>query len=146
MINASRVLAIAARSGRLINAGECAAPATSAPFSAAEGAGASTSTDAGTAAASQATAAPTQQKRDLWARKGKGGGGKGMRIVQTPDEFLSYQWEIEDPDYLLGVLEVWALALKKPPLTLEELLDRLAKTTPSFSETVLAFSRGRASR
>lgn len=66
--------------------------------------------------------------------------------LQTPDEFLSYQWEIEDPDYLLGVLEDWALALKKPPLTLEELLDRLAKTTPSFSETVLAFSRGRASR
>jgi predicted nucleic acid-binding protein len=66
--------------------------------------------------------------------------------VQTPDEFLSYQWEIEDPDYLLGVLENWASALRSPPLALEELLEKLSSTTPNFSETVLAFSRERASR
>ncbi len=66
--------------------------------------------------------------------------------LQTPDEFLCYQWELEDPDYLLGVLEDWASVLKNPPLTLEDLLGRLAKITPNFSETVLVFSQDRSYR
>ena len=66
--------------------------------------------------------------------------------VQTPDEFLRYQWEIGDPDYLLGVLEEWASVLRSPPLTLEELLEKLSSAAPNFSETVLAFSRERATR
>src|SRR5215207_3674618 len=61
--------------------------------------------------------------------------------VQTPDEFLSYQWEIEDPDYLLKVFEDWASHLKTPPLTLEELLGRLARVVPNFSEMVLEAAR-----
>lgn len=63
--------------------------------------------------------------------------------VQTPDEFLSYQWEIEDPDYLLAILEAWAANLKKPPLTLEELLVRLGRVVPRFSETALKVVRER---
>lgn len=65
--------------------------------------------------------------------------------VQTPDEFLSYQWEMEDPDYLLAVLEAWAVNLKKPPLTLEELLTTLARVVPSFSEKALEVVRERQS-
>jgi predicted nucleic acid-binding protein len=65
--------------------------------------------------------------------------------VQTPDEFLNYQWEIGDPDYLLGVVEEWASVLRSPPLALEELLEKLSSAAPTFSKTVLAFSRQRAS-
>jgi predicted nucleic acid-binding protein len=66
--------------------------------------------------------------------------------VQDPDEFLSYQWEIEDPDYLLNVFEDWASHLKMPPLTLEELLGRLARIVPNFSEMALEAAREKASR
>lgn len=66
--------------------------------------------------------------------------------VQTPDEFLRYQWEIEDPDYLLAVLETWAASLKKPPLTSEELLVTLGRVVPRFSETALQLVRERQQR
>jgi len=64
--------------------------------------------------------------------------------VQTPDEFLRYQWGIGDPDFLLGVFEDWASHLKNPPLALEELLERLARVAPNFGETVLGAARERA--
>ena len=64
--------------------------------------------------------------------------------VQTPDEFLRYQWEIGDPDFLLAVFEDWASHLKNPPLALEELLKRLARVVPNFGETVLGAARERA--
>jgi hypothetical protein len=57
--------------------------------------------------------------------------------VQTPDEFLQYQWGIGDPDFLLGVFEDWASHLTNPPLALEELLERLARVAPQFSELAL---------
>jgi hypothetical protein len=47
--------------------------------------------------------------------------------VQAPDEFLQYQWEIGDPDFLLGVFDDWASHLTNPPLALEKLLQRLAR-------------------
>jgi hypothetical protein len=47
--------------------------------------------------------------------------------VQTPDEFLQYQWEIGDPDFLLGVFDDWTSQLTNPPLAVEELLERLAR-------------------
>ena len=53
--------------------------------------------------------------------------------VQTPDEFLQYQWEIGDPDFLLGVFGDWASHLTNPPLALEELLERLARASPRTS-------------
>ena len=65
--------------------------------------------------------------------------------VQTPDEFLRYQWEIGDPDFLLGVFDDWASQLKSPPLTLEELLERLARVAPNFSEMALEAARRRDS-
>lgn len=66
--------------------------------------------------------------------------------VQTPDEFLRYQWEMEDPDYLLAVLETWAANLKKPSLTSEELLVTLGRVVPKFSETALELVRERQQR
>lgn len=66
--------------------------------------------------------------------------------VQTPDEFLCYQWELEDTDHLLDVLEGWASRLKGPPLTLEELLETLARAVPKFSEGALESARERTSR
>ena len=65
--------------------------------------------------------------------------------VQTPDEFLRYQWEIGDPDFLLGVFDDWASQLKSPPLSLEELLERLARVAPNFSEMALEAARRRDS-
>ena len=61
--------------------------------------------------------------------------------VQTPDEFLQYQWEIGNPDFLLEVFEDWASHLKNPPLTLEELLERLARVAPNFGEMALEAAR-----
>jgi predicted nucleic acid-binding protein len=65
--------------------------------------------------------------------------------VQTPDEFLRYQWEIGDPDFLLGVFEDWASHLKNPPLALEELLEMLARVAPNFGEMALGAARRRDS-
>lgn len=64
--------------------------------------------------------------------------------VQPPDDFLCYQWDLENPEYLVTILERWASGLENPPYTLEALLeDRLAKSAPKFSETVLQFVRSR---
>ena len=64
--------------------------------------------------------------------------------AQTPDEFLRHQWEIGDPDFLLGVFEDWASHLKSPPLSIEELLARLARVVPNFGEMALGAARERA--
>jgi predicted nucleic acid-binding protein len=64
--------------------------------------------------------------------------------VQPPDDFLCYQWELRSPEYLTMILEGWASSLSNPPYTLEALLEeRLAKSAPKFSETVLQFVRSR---
>ena len=60
--------------------------------------------------------------------------------VQPPDEFLCYQWELEDPSLIVGILEDWASALRSPPLGLYELLEILARSAPKFSETVRRFA------
>ncbi len=62
--------------------------------------------------------------------------------VQRPDDFLCYQWNLEDPDLLTKIMDRWAAQLSKPPLTLEQLLEEhLARSVPKFSETVLQFLR-----
>ncbi len=64
--------------------------------------------------------------------------------VQSPDKFFCYQWEVRSPEYLTAILEQWASTLSNPPFTLEALLEeRLAKSAPKFSETVLTFVRSR---
>lgn len=63
--------------------------------------------------------------------------------VRGPDDFLCYQWDLEDREFLTSVLERWASGLAKPPLTLERLLEeRLARSAPEFSATVLRHIRG----
>ncbi|HYN44931.1 MAG TPA: hypothetical protein VER35_02940, partial [Candidatus Limnocylindrales bacterium] len=48
-----------------------------------------------------------------------------------PDRFLSALLE-ENPSALLDVLEKQAARFGKPPLSLQELLDGLARQTPRF--------------
>lgn len=58
--------------------------------------------------------------------------------VQGADQFLCYQWDVEDPDDVVGVLEHWARQLDHPPYTLRDLLQKvLSKQVPCFSQTVL---------
>jgi hypothetical protein len=58
--------------------------------------------------------------------------------VQGADQFLCYQWDVEDPDDVVGVLEHWARQLGHPPYTLRDLLQKvLSKQVPCFSQTVL---------
>jgi predicted nucleic acid-binding protein len=65
--------------------------------------------------------------------------------VEPPDDFLCHQWALRSPEYLTELLERWASGLSSPPYTLEALLEeRLMKTAPKFSETVLKFVRSRA--
>ncbi len=65
--------------------------------------------------------------------------------VQPPDDFLCYQWELRNPEYLTHILEGWASDLTNPPISLETLLEEhLHRRVPRFSETVLEFVRSRA--
>ena len=58
--------------------------------------------------------------------------------VQEPDNFLCHQYDVRDPEYLMGVLEHWASRLRKPPLTVEKLVRMyLARSAPKFSMKVL---------
>lgn len=58
--------------------------------------------------------------------------------VQEADEFLCYQWDVEDPDDVVRVLEHWAQQFNHPPNTLQDLLQQvLNKQVPRFSQTVL---------
>jgi hypothetical protein len=52
---------------------------------------------------------------------------------------------VGNPDFLLEVFEDWASHLKNPPLTLEELLERLARVAPNFGEMALEAARRRDS-
>lgn len=60
--------------------------------------------------------------------------------VQGADQFLCYQWDVEDPDDVVAVLEHWARQLNNPPLTPEDLLRQvLSKQVPRFSQTALDY-------
>jgi predicted nucleic acid-binding protein len=65
--------------------------------------------------------------------------------VQRPDDFLCHQYDVRDPEYLMEVLEHWAAQLRKPPLTVEELVGvHLARSAPKFGKKVLKFAQSRA--
>lgn len=57
--------------------------------------------------------------------------------IQKPDEFMCDLWNAHDAGHLLSAIEDWASHLKTPPLTTEELLEKLAGTVPRFSRLVL---------
>lgn len=60
--------------------------------------------------------------------------------VQGADQFLCYQWDVEDPDDVVAVLDHWTRQLNDPPFTLEDLLRQvLSKQVPDFSQTVLNY-------
>lgn len=60
--------------------------------------------------------------------------------VQRADQFLCYQWDVGDPDDVVGVLEHWAHQLDEPSYTTQDLLQRvLSKQVPNFSQTVLDY-------
>ena len=65
--------------------------------------------------------------------------------VQEADQFLCYQWDVEDPDDVVAVLEHWAAQLESPPYTLPDLLQKmLSKQVPNFGQTVLDYLEARA--
>lgn len=55
--------------------------------------------------------------------------------AQTTDEFLCNLHNL-DPQRVVDLLEEQAVALKNPPHTFEQLLNRLAKLVPNFVEAV----------
>ena len=60
--------------------------------------------------------------------------------VQKADQFLCYQWDVEDPDDVVAILGHWAAQLNSPPYTLQDLLEKvLSKQVPDFSQTVLDY-------
>jgi predicted nucleic acid-binding protein len=64
--------------------------------------------------------------------------------VQRPDDFLCHQYDVRDPEYLMGVLEHWAAQLRHPPRTVEELVGLdLARSAPKFCKKVLQFAQSR---
>jgi predicted nucleic acid-binding protein len=60
--------------------------------------------------------------------------------AQSPDEFLCNLFDL-DGDGLAEILKEQAAALKRPPVSFEELLDGLAKTVPQFVAAVHAHLR-----
>ena len=62
-------------------------------------------------------------------------------LVQTADEFLVHQWWL-DPQGVDEVLAEMADATRRPPLTVEQVLDSLARSAPEF----VALVRDQASR
>lgn len=62
-------------------------------------------------------------------------------LVQTADEFLVHQWWL-DPPGVHGLLAEMADATRRPPLTVEQVLDSLARSAPEF----VALVRDQASR
>lgn len=57
--------------------------------------------------------------------------------AQSPDRFLIDLFAI-DPDGMVTVIEEQATALKRPPVTFDELLHGLAKSAPAFVNTLRA--------
>lgn len=64
--------------------------------------------------------------------------------VQPPDDFLCYQFDLEDPEQVMSILKHWASSLAHPPLSLEELLDVMARQTPDFAHMARQFHRNEA--
>ncbi len=62
-------------------------------------------------------------------------------VVQTADEFLIHQWWL-DPQGVTEALTAMAEATRRPPLTVEQVLDSLARSAPEF----VALVRVQASR
>jgi predicted nucleic acid-binding protein len=56
-------------------------------------------------------------------------------LVQHPDEFLVHQWWL-DPTVVFAELEDMARATSRPSLTLDEILEGLARIAPSFAAVV----------
>jgi hypothetical protein len=57
--------------------------------------------------------------------------------AQHPDNFLCYQWEL-DEEAMMDAVEQWVADLWNPPLTLEQLLQKLEFHTPRFCDMVRA--------
>lgn len=53
--------------------------------------------------------------------------------LQTPDEFACHTWSLA-PHIVADVLKEQALALKDPPMRLEQLLKVLARSLPKFAK------------
>lgn len=51
--------------------------------------------------------------------------------VQTPDEFLVHAFHL-DPDLIVEVLEMQAADKQSPPMDLNDLLEALTRTAPTF--------------
>jgi predicted nucleic acid-binding protein len=65
--------------------------------------------------------------------------------AQSPDEFLCNLFDLE-PDGMLTRLTDQAASMKRPPITLEQLLVALAKTVPDFVEAVRRGAAGPSGR
>lgn len=57
--------------------------------------------------------------------------------AQSPDDFLLHLFDLE-PFSMLQLLQNQAAALKRPPVTLNDLLTGLGKTAPLFESAVRA--------
>jgi hypothetical protein len=55
----------------------------------------------------------------------------------SPDTFLGNLFSV-DPDGVVDLLRRQAADLDRPPMTLGELVDRLARSAPAFSKRVRA--------
>lgn len=56
-------------------------------------------------------------------------------VAQTADDFLIHQWWL-DPSGVLRAIEEQAAALKRPPLTTADLVERLERVAPTFARLV----------
>jgi predicted nucleic acid-binding protein len=55
--------------------------------------------------------------------------------AQHPDEFLCNQWDL-DEEAVAEAIERWQGCLSRPPLTIEQLLERLGRHAPTFCQLV----------
>jgi predicted nucleic acid-binding protein len=55
--------------------------------------------------------------------------------AQHPDEFLCNQWEL-DEESMVEAIRLWLEDLSRPPLTLDQLLQKLELHTPRFCQMV----------
>lgn len=58
--------------------------------------------------------------------------------AHSPDQFLKDLFAL-DPDGFVVILQAQAAALQRPPVTFIQLLDGLAKSVPTFVQTVHAY-------
>jgi predicted nucleic acid-binding protein len=57
--------------------------------------------------------------------------------AQCPDDFLCNQWEL-DEEAMMDTIDQWIEDLSRPPLTLDQLLQKLELHTPRFCDMVRA--------